>query len=811
MTLKKIVFLTTLILLTFNCFTQNIQIQGKLLDSTHKTAISYAHVIIKSINDSIIGGVLTNEKGDFKISVKIQPEIKVFISIVGFSNKEIVYKTDKNKTAYKIGEILLQPSKIILGEFSTQANQTYVTQKFDRKVYNIKESKASASKSVLDLLKILPGIVVDNNGNIRLKGETATIYIDDQPMIYIYPKIEMIPVTQVDKIEIIDAAMQTGGNGRGGIINFKMKTVKYDGLSGLISTEAGTSNIKNIENTDNFLNLNFRKKKITLFNNLSYNTSFERNEYLSKSILNNYNPIINQSSTYNSEFNSTTLFNYIGILYNPNSKTRARVGFGYNDFYYENLSKGDFSEIQNDITNLKYNNNSKHRSSQPYKGISFGFYHSFDTLDTYIRAFGGIQEQKPCFEDQNQFLYQVVNNNQSNLISESNSYDNSKNPNSFLTIFYNHSINTKSRWNLSYSFDLQKDKNNNSLFSNKTEVLTEKGENTSNIQKHKLSYRIGTQLKKWKIDVGLNAEYNILKGDFIRFNTNLEDTILSANKAFLLFLPSSTLSYSLNNQSEIKLSISKTSQAPYFFQLNDFIKKYNDYSWSTGNSNLKPSDYYSIYLGYSYFKETFNFTSELFYTTTNNKIEYISYPLSSTLSINRPDNIAKKEAIGVDLSSWFQVISNLSISISSSLYNTIIDISSIVNMASYYNLNTYELFEKKKQFGYNIKANIDFNYKKFNSSLYAYYFSKEISTSGYNKQWISSSLNINRKFLKNKLMVSFNINHLFDDLVEHGSHYEKFDKITDNINYGTIYKRNYTLTLRYSFRQGDRNTKDIKL
>ena len=155
------------------------------------------------------------------------------------------------------------------------------------------------------------------------------------------------------------------------------------------------------------------------------------------------------------------------------------------------------------------------------------------------------------------------------------------------------------------------------------------------------------------------------------------------------------------------------------------------------------------------------------------------------------------------------VTSKFNFSLSSSLFYTNYNTTALKNIASIYNLPLTDLI--KTQFGYYIKYNMEYKIKKYSTMFYMNYNSKELTYDGYNKAWINSSFSISRKFLKDKLTVSMGINNIFDDMVEHGSYSNNFGIISNIQNYDSKYKRLYYFSIQYSFRQGDRGTKDYKI
>ena len=254
--MKKILIISIFLIISIPAISQTMEITGIIADSVTKKPLPYGNVVIKNSKDSIIKVILTNEAGEFKIrNLQYKTGIYLLAKYLGYKDKKIELAPNKNNKI-NTGSIFLAVVATKINETTITGTVKYMEQKFDRKVFNINDAKTAAARTIFDLLKTLPGVVVDDEGIVRYKGAEAAIYIDDQPSDYLYPKIEMIPVENITKIELIDAAMQTGGSGRGGIINIKYKIVRDDGLSGLAKTNSGTIEFQNIDKSKNFLNLN---------------------------------------------------------------------------------------------------------------------------------------------------------------------------------------------------------------------------------------------------------------------------------------------------------------------------------------------------------------------------------------------------------------------------------------------------------------------------------------------------------------------------------------------------------------------------
>ncbi len=161
------------------------------------------------------------------------------------------------------------------------------------------------------------------------------------------------------------------------------------------------------------------------------------------------------------------------------------------------------------------------------------------------------------------------------------------------------------------------------------------------------------------------------------------------------------------------------------------------------------------------------------------------------------------------MSLWLKLNGNFNFSVSSSIFHTFYDTRDITKTAALYDLTTDNL--TKKEFGYNMKYNMEYKIKKFYAMFYVNYFSKELTFDGYNKAYINSSINISRKFLKDKLRITLGANNLFDDLAKHISYSNSFGVSSNTEMCDSKYKRLYTFSIQYTIGQGDRETKDLKV
>ncbi len=780
---------------------QTIEISGTIYDSINKEKLPYGNVFLKNDKDSIITGVLTNDKGEFKLKkIAYQNGQYLLVNYLGYFSKRIEINYN-NSNKINIDKIFLRADISQMKEVTVVGKTKYMEQQFDRKVFNISTSKTSSAKNIFDLLRTLPGVTVEQNDKVKYKGAPASIYVDDQPAEYVYPKTEMIPVANVLKIELIDASLRNGAS-KGGIINIKMKNIATNGISGMAQTNNNTIKFKDINNSNNFLNLNYKAKKVLFFYNLNYDHTNSYNNTSTDGTLNfNTNTYTLNNTTSNKNV-IDELWNYGGIRILINPKTKFRLSGG---FYKDNgtyFSENYYQENNNDPNFIydKYNRIATSDFSSLNKWINTSFYHSFDSLGKEISIYGGSSVTNiPNSMSLDNYNYQYISNIPVDSTYHAKQNFDFKQGGIYGGLYYNHPINTKTRWNCGWNGWFQYKGDENNIYS-KNEIvylpLTRKTKSTN--QDQTAYWRIGTTVKKWKFDVGISAQYNKNVIDYTRYNINSEDTLLKVNKDYLYWLPSATIVFSIDSIQEIKLSYSKSIQSVWDSQLCDFINKQNPRYWSSGNSDLKPTAYHNLYLGYTYTKQNWNFNTDAFYSITNDDISYLTIPYNDVISITKPANIAHNSKIGIDVSFWISIKEKYDINLSSSVNHTSIKTTDI-------NANGF----KKKEFGYNVKLSTDVLFsKKITGTFYINYFSREITFEGYKFDYINSSISVTRKFLDNKLFLTMGVNNLFDNIINHGSYYNFGGISQTTIENYSRYKPAYFISLQYKFRQGDRGTKD---
>ena len=228
--------------------TGNGQMYGVVLDAETQLPIEYATIIIyKNGNNKAINGATTNKQGQFSVKELANDVYKVNIEFIGSKTTTINNVTiDNNHLKINLNTILLQKSNSTLKEVTVTSSARLIENKIDKMVFNAEKDISAQSGVATDLLKKIPMVSVDIDGNVQLAGTSSIRFlINGKPSIAfgsnIAEVLQSIPASEIKSVEVItNPGAKYDADGLGGIINIILKQNKTRGYNGNINTSIGT-------------------------------------------------------------------------------------------------------------------------------------------------------------------------------------------------------------------------------------------------------------------------------------------------------------------------------------------------------------------------------------------------------------------------------------------------------------------------------------------------------------------------------------------------------------------------------------------
>ena len=623
-------------------------ITGKVADKTD--IIPFANVVLKSKNDTIIAGTTTDDKGLFEVTIS-QGNYTIEISYLGYKTWEKEVKVVSN---LNLATILLEENAQSLGEIVVKTEKRVLERKIDRLVFNVEKSIAAVGGNGLDVLKITPGVQVQN-GTLVILGKGAT-------QVMINGRISLLTgdalvrflggfsASDIQKIEVITnppAKYEAAGNG--GLINIILKRGIQDSWKNSTTISYNQNRYNFTTLTNNFF---YNRGKISFSGSLNTTKGNHEN---SEGLLIGY-PTNNWEIDVNSKIgreqfsgrflmeyavSDKTIFGiqYLGNTTKPNIIGTTTSAIFDTDHHLERtlINQGDNSV---DTKNHTLNFHLITQLGGAGKSISFDTdYFTFDSensWDFFTEEFN------------NSGISQGINSAALNIANQDIENLSAKIDVEFPLEKINLSYGVKASFTNTKSDVLYYntiassavlDPNRSNEFKYQENVLAGYISGNTHIN-NKLEMQFGLRLEDTKTK-GINAEVNA-------------ETISNYTKLF----PSIYFSYSKNEDNNFGFSYGRRINRPNFSHLNPFRFYINDNSYSVGNPFLQPSFSDNIEFSHLY-KKNLNTSIFLNSTTGGAGIVFTSDAAEQTQIITRENyftqyNYGFTESFSFLKSSWFK-------------------------------------------------------------------------------------------------------------------------------------------------------------
>ena len=770
---------TIIVLLNTYALLAQSQIKGIVEDSL-KNRIPFCSIGLLNFNDSsIVKGTITNEQGEFSfenlnigtylIKIKIS-EYEEFISDL--------INTDSNKIKCCLTIQLISKEKNIDGVVIKSFKKT-INFEEGKIILNVENDILSQGNNVLEIIRKMPGVLVDAQNNISINGKSGVKFLLDG-------HLQQIPTTQmllilsnisaesISRIELIkNPSAKYDASGTGGLINIISKEVKVKGASGSISNSLGQG--KGTGEMNNFI-FNYKNNKLSIFSNLMISYRDYKNVFNSKRNLNQNSTESIINGIGNEESFVSTFDIKCGIQYDVSRKNFFGINLDNSMVNINSIGHSDFEiNDNNNLTNfLVYKDNKSHYFTP---NLNMNFTHLLDTLGSQILFSGDIMK----YEDSRKLINENITKSNIDYVSYRNS--NLLNFNVYSQkIDFVKIISSNLRFESGVKFSYTSNETNSSVQEKLNPVSDYYNLNQFNNQfYYKEQIYSGyvdfiKSVKKWSLKIGLRLEDTKLSA----FNKSNE---FKLNRSYFNFFPSSTMSYKMNDNNEFQILYSYRLDRPDYEQLNPIYSFKNKLNYAVGNPFLMPQ--------YSHnFDVELNtkgvLTNSISLISMNNGIYNYSYMKdSSRISIDTLYNFKLKQMISYNL--FFQN-----------------------QFTSFYRMQVNAQFACMNYFGQIENNQIKSSIFTFRSTLNNEFLLLKdiklqlfISYSGPYKdgfQYFSSQSSVNlglqKKFLKNKLNVTLNFSDIF---------YKDYNSITtdlSNQSYYSIQKndtRRVRLNLNYKF------------
>ena len=223
------------------------KISGRIVDSNTGNAIGNASIGLLNQDNKEINGTTSNEKGEFSLDHISSGSYKVAVFYAGYKNKTTSDIQVSNNTAdITLGNIQLVNGETALEGVTIVGKKSVIENKVDKIVFNAANDVTSQNGAAIDVLRKVPQVTVDADGNVELQGNSNIRFLINGKPSSIFGNsladaLASIPASQIKSIEVISSpGAKYDAQGTGGIINIVLKDNKVRGINGSVNATAGT-------------------------------------------------------------------------------------------------------------------------------------------------------------------------------------------------------------------------------------------------------------------------------------------------------------------------------------------------------------------------------------------------------------------------------------------------------------------------------------------------------------------------------------------------------------------------------------------
>ena len=644
-----IALLSFLICTTLSAQPNDIKISGSVTDSLGQVLPSVTVMLLKSKDSSAAKITSTDNSGAFIFEDVLPGQYLLSFTITGYAPYRIALPpVHASLTA---DPVRLQRVTAMLAGVTVVARKPLIELKPDRTVVNVDAAVTNVGATALEVLEKSPGVTVDRNGTISLKGKQNVLILMDGKPSYLSATdlanyLGGLSASQIELIEIMtNPSSRYDAAGNAGIINIKTKKNKVRGFNGNLNLAYGQGRYYK---SNNSMMLNYRNGNYNLY--LTYSNNISQ-----------YFTDIYAYRWYYKDDNKTVTnrFEQPTYITSPLRNHNIKVGVDY--------FLGRKTTLGLSVTGL--------HSSRKAIGNNYGEWMSKDeTVDSLIRTnsnnesrwknLGFTVSARHAFTDNKELSADVdyldyrLDNNQYylNTLSGNNNYTDGLRGDlpSTLRIFsakadysqtFGKQLKLETGWKISHvktdnladyeylrdsTWKPDYDKTNHFLYAETIQALY------VNAQQ---------QVSRWTLQGGLRFEHTAYDADQLG-NAFRKDS--SFSRQYSSLFPTGFASFQADSSHTFSLSAGRRIDRPAFQKLNPFVFLINKYTYQTGNPYFRPQYTWNFEFSHLY-KQTLITT--LSYSVTNDYFSQIFFSDTNGLIIYTEGNLGRMTNVGLSVSS----------------------------------------------------------------------------------------------------------------------------------------------------------------
>jgi hypothetical protein len=725
-------------------------IKGILLDDK-KNPQPFSTVVLNNANDSsLYKGEITNEKGEFVFDNVKAGDFYVQIKVIGFKKIDSKTFTVSSETpTIDLGTFMTEPATTELGAVTVLGDRPFIERQADKLDVNVENSIVQTGSSVMEVMEKLPGVLVNQDDQISLKGKQGVIILIDGKQTGLSGSdlanmLKGLPSNSIQKIEIIsNPSSKYDAAGNAGIINIVMKKNRQQGFNGNVTAGYGQGRYGKFNSS---LSLNYKNKWYNIFLNYSYskrkgfnNLTLDRlfpNGPDSSIIIQTNNYIVFPFQTHNPRLGADFYLSKNTTL----SVLGSSVVNKFNPTGSSNTRRVD--QDYNPINHSTFTNNSKDR----WYNYAFNaeLRTQFDTTGKELVA--SVDYAKYWNITKQAFSTTMFTNE--NLITDQTFLVGDQG--GVLNLFagkldYTHPLKNDAKLEMGWKSSYVTSDNDVKFYDKMNDDLIFDSTRSSHFLYSEIINAVyvnfNKTIKKLTLQLGLRGEQTIADGKQVLNGQTF-------HKNYPLIFPTAFIDYKMNENHSININVGTRIGRPGYNQMNPFKRLIDATTYSEGNPYLVPEYTYNFEFTYSY--KNMLFLNPTYSISNHNIMDALLQDQVTQKTVQTTVNIDHFNYYGLNLiftkklAPWWTT--NTSFLTFYNFYTGVLNNNPINNSSPSFSGTTNNSFFIRE--GLSMECGFQYNHK-------AIYGITEIRTQ-YN-----FTLGVQKLLLKKQLTLTVNVNDLF--------------------------------------------------
>lgn len=729
----------------------NAKISGTVLDASNQEPVPFVNVVLTDpATGKTLDGTVGDENGKFTLTKVAAGDYKVLVTFIGYETRSIDKVNIGRKGDVNLGTIKINPSVKQLQEVTIEGQRSLIEEKVDRTVYNAEIDATNKGGDATDVLRKVPMLSVDLDGNVSLRGnQNIKVLINNRPSTIaassVADALKQIPSDMIKSVEVITSpSSRYDAEGSSGIINIITKKNTLEGFSLNLNGSAG------YRGSNLGLNGSMRKGKMGFslggFGRMGYNVNgrFENEQYTNRDGISSFST---QEADTRSQFGFGRYQFGWDYDIDKNNFINASVQYGFRNrkTFQDNLTSQSFI---NDVSQIPTIQDVDVSDLSGNFDVNLGYTHTFNKPQKELSILGQYSRNKQT----NDFIRSLFDLEDNSLIdSRVKNLNESYNQETTLQLDYQTPIGKTQILEFGGKEIMRQVTSDFQYFTaigSDGAYIPESNRSLGNVFNYNqnvtagyLAYTLNTKIG-YSLKAGGRYEYTMI-------DANFQDEQDVEIPAYGTFVPSVNLSKKLKNGNILKAAYNRRIQRPSLQFLNPNIQASNPLFITIGNPELNPEFTNNYELAYNtYIKKTsLSFTT--FWRNTTGSIQAIRNPETGVNTQGDSIQIIRTtyENIGTENAYGFSIFSNANISDKFSLNGGTDVYYAVLNN----NLNDPNYNASNEGWVYNIRGFANYKLGKgWGLQAFGFYRGRQIQLQGRQSGFGIYSLNIQKEFNNKK-------------------------------------------------------------